>query len=165
MRDFLLRPVRLEDAEALWRHFAWQDTLDETRTYLAWCLRQTVKGRLVRLVAQADGQVVGQAQLALWPDRGEIGSLAVAQGYRRRGIASALVAALTEEARRRGVRRLEIGAQAAQPELIALYCRWGFAPCQEIELPRLSGNGRVIYCIKDLTLPDQGEFQGGWEGL
>ncbi len=156
--NFLVRPVQMEDAEALWQNCFSRDTLVETREYLAWCLRQTEKGWVVRLVAETDGETVADAQLTLWPDWAEIGSLAVAERYRRRGIATALVAALTKEAGRRGVRRLEIGARASEPGLIVLYQRWGFVPHREIELPRLSGNERVVYLMKELTPPDQGEF-------
>ena len=171
----------MEDAEALWRNCFSQGTLAETREYLAWCLRQMekgpwsfgprtlgpqaqglrAKGRLVRLVAEANGQAVANAQLTLWRDRAEIGSLIVAEGYRQQGIASALVAALTVEARQHGAQRLEIGVRASEPGLIALYRRWGFTPDREIELPHLSGGNRVVYLIKDLTPPDQGESSMG----
>jgi ribosomal protein S18 acetylase RimI-like enzyme len=156
--NLIVRPAQMKDAEALWRNLFPQDTLAETRTYLAWCLRQTERGRVVRLVAKVDGEIVANAQLTLWPDRAEIGSLVVAERYRQQGIATALVATLTEEARQRGARRLEIGARASEPGLIALYRRWGFAPHKEIELPHLSGNDRVVYLIKELAAPDQGEF-------
>jgi ribosomal protein S18 acetylase RimI-like enzyme len=151
MNDFVLRPARIKDAAALWRNCFSQNTLDETREYLAWCLRQMEKGRVVRLVAEADGQAVANAQLTLRRDRAEIGSLVVAEGYRRRGIATALVAALTDEARKRGVQYLEIGARASEPALIALYQRWGFAPGPEKELPQLASENRLLYLAKELT--------------
>lgn len=154
MEDLILRPARMEDAEALWRNCFSQNTLAEMREYLAWCLRQVEKGRLVRLVAEADGQAVANAQLTLWRDRAEIGSLVVAEGYRRQGIATALVTVLTAEARRRGVPWIEIGARASEGKLIALYRRWGFVPCREIELPRLPGDNRVVYLVKKLTPPE-----------
>ena len=157
MDGLILRPARMEDAEALWQNCFLQNTLDKTRDYLAWCLRQAEKGRLVRLVGEVDGEAVAKAQLTFWPDRAEVGSLVVAEGYRRRGIATALVDALTAEARKRGVQRLEIGARVSEPGLIALYQRWGFVPGRETELPHLSGNNRVVYMKKELTPPEQGE--------
>lgn len=150
MDGFVIRGVRIEDAEALWRNCFSRNTLDETREYLDWCLHQMERGRVVRLVAEADGQAVANAQLTLWPDRGEIGSLVVAEGYRRRGIATALVATLTEEAQTRGLGRLEIGARVSEPGLIALYQRWGFTPDRETELSHLAGDSRVVYLVKDL---------------
>jgi ribosomal protein S18 acetylase RimI-like enzyme len=157
MGDFILRPARVEDAGALWRNCFSQESLAETREYLAWCLRQTDKGWLVRLVAEADGQAVANAQLTLWRDRAEIGSLVVAEGYRQRGMATALVGALTVEAQQRGALRLEIGARASERGLLALYRRWGFVPDREIELPHISGDNRVVYLVKELTPPEQGE--------
>ena len=157
MEDFILRPARVEDAQALWRNCFSQESLAETRGYLAWCLRQTDKGWLVRLVAEADGQAVANAQLTLWRDRAEIGSLVVAEGYCQQGMATALVGALTAEAQQRGAPRLEIGARASERGLIALYRRWGFVPDREIELPHISGDNRVVYLVKELTPPEQGE--------
>lgn len=161
MDGWIIRPARMEDAEALWRNCFSQETLAETQEYLAWCLRQMDKGRVVRLVTEAGGQAVANAQLTLWSDRAEIGSLVVAERYRQRGIATALVATLTAEARQRGAQRLEIGARASEPELLDLYQRWGFVPEREIELPRLSGGNRVVYLVKDLTPPNQGESYWG----
>jgi ribosomal protein S18 acetylase RimI-like enzyme len=157
----ILRPARMEDAEALWRNCFSQNTLAETREYLAWCLRQMERGHLVRLVAEVDGQAAANAQLTLWRDLAEIGSLVVAEGYRRRGIAAALVDALAAEAQRRGARRLEIGARKSDQGLIDLYQRWGFVPHREAELPHLSGENRVVYLVKELTPPEQGEFLRG----
>ena len=157
MAEWILRPARIEDAEALWQNCFSQNTLDETQEYLGWCLRQAERGWLVRLVAEADGEALANAQLTLWPDRGEIGSLVVADGYRRRGIATALVEALTEEAGKRGVQQLEIGARASEPALMALYQHWGFALEREIELPHVSGGDCVLYLAKKLPPPEQGE--------
>ena len=157
MNEWTLRPVRMEDAEALWRNCFSQESLAETREYLAWCLRQVDKGWLVRLVAEADGQAVANAQLTLRRDWAEIGSLVVAEGCRQRGMATALVGALTAEAQQRGACRLEIGARASERGLLALYRRWGFVPDREIELPHLSGDNRVLYLVKELTPPEQGE--------
>jgi ribosomal protein S18 acetylase RimI-like enzyme len=157
VEGYIVRSVRLGDAEALWRNCFSQNTLDATRKYLTWCLGQIEKRRMVRLVAEADGQAVANAQLTLWPDRGEIGSLVVADGYRRRGIATALVEALTEEAGKRGVQQLEIGARVSEPALMALYQSWGFAPDREIELPHVPGCDYVLYLVKKLPPPEQGE--------
>ena len=165
MGGLVVRPVRIEDAESLWRNCFPQDTLAETYEYLSWCLRQIEKGWMVRLVAQVDDQAIANAQLTLWRDRAEIGSLIVAEEYRRQGSATALVTALMAEARQRGAQRLEIGAQASESGLIALYRRWGFVPDQEIELPHLSGDRRVIYLVKDLAPPDQGESMGDGKGF
>ena len=154
MSDWEICPVEIKDAESLWRNCFWQNSLHSVRDYLAWCLRQAAKGRMVRLVAEADGEAIANAQLTFWPDRAEIGSLVVAERYQRHGIATALVAALEREARQRGVKRLEIGVKPLAAGLLALYQRWGFHPVRKIELPHTSGENHVVYLIKELTPPD-----------
>ena len=121
----IIRPARLEDAQALHRHCYPELDYEEVHDYLVWCL-QAGRGWIVRLVAEVDGQVVGNAQLTEWKLRGEIGSLVVSPGHRRRGIARTLLTALIKEADRRGLDSLEIRASENKPHLIAFYHRMGF---------------------------------------
>ena len=92
-----IRPARLDDAGALQRHCYPESSAGDVRDYLAWSLRQTEKGRILRLVAEVEGQAVAHAQLTVWGQDGEIGSLVVAQGYRRRGLATRLLRELIDE--------------------------------------------------------------------
>lgn len=120
------RPPRWSDALDIQRNCFPEQTLKEVQDYLRWCLDRQGKGRLVRLVAEADGQVVASGQLTLLRDRGEIGSLVVAEPYRSRGIGTALVQALVEKAREHQVRTLEISASTDAPWIQAWYERLGF---------------------------------------
>ena len=86
MRDVVLRPVRLSDAEDLQRHCLPEQPLADVQRYLQWCLAQIEKGRMVRLVAEVDGQVIGGGQLTIHRCDAEIGSLVVASP----GVAEAL---------------------------------------------------------------------------
>lgn len=124
--DAIVRPARMDDAKALHRHCYPEYSLDDVCEYLAWCLRQTGKGWIVRMVAEVGGQAVGNAQLTLWEQNGEIGSLVVAPDYRRRGLARRLLTALIDEADRRGLEALEISADECAPSIIAFYQRLGF---------------------------------------
>jgi ribosomal protein S18 acetylase RimI-like enzyme len=121
-----LRPARLTDAFSLYRNCFPEQSLKEVQDHLRWCVAQQAKGRVVRLVAEADGKVVANGQLAILHDRGEIGSLVVAAPYRRRGLGTALVQALVAEGRRRQVHTLEISARADAPWIEAWYRRLGF---------------------------------------
>jgi phosphinothricin acetyltransferase len=83
------------------------------------------------LVAQQDGAVAGFGSYG--PFRAWEGyrftvehSVYVAQPYRRRGIASALVAALLERARADGLHLMVAGIDAANASSIALHRRLGF---------------------------------------
>jgi len=91
----------------------------------------------------------------------EIGSLVVAKGHRHSfgsGADDRGPAARGTVARDR--------ARLSERELLALYQRWRVVLDRKIELSHLSGNHRVLYLIKELTSPDQGEsYGGGWEGI
>lgn len=124
--EAIIRPARLDDARPLQRHCYPNHALEDVQDYLSWCLRQAEKGRIVRLVAEVDGQSVGNAQLTVWGREGEIGSLVVADGYRRQGLATQLLARLVAEARQRDLIALEISVCECQPAILAFYERLGF---------------------------------------
>lgn len=123
-----IRPALSGDAEALHRHCYPDATLETVGEYLAWCVRQADQGRIVRLVAEVDGQAVGNVQLTVWGSLGEIGSLVVGPSFRRRGLARLLLAAAIEEARRCGLWAVELSTQSEDAALLAFYRSLGFQP-------------------------------------
>ena len=84
------------------------------------------------LVAVIDGAVVGYIRLGsplpLPENAHVIGvlGLAVAPDARRRGVATALLAAAEERARSRGARKLSLRTFSTNPDAIRLYTRFGF---------------------------------------
>jgi GNAT superfamily N-acetyltransferase len=77
-------------------------------------------------VAEEDGALVG---FATWLEAGgvfELEDLFVDPGWRRRGIAAALVGRIAEVLRARGVQRLEV---TANPHAMGLYRAAGFVDC------------------------------------
>jgi ribosomal protein S18 acetylase RimI-like enzyme len=137
LTESIIRAACLDDAEALHRHCYPEHTPGDVRDYLAWCLRQAEKGKIVRLVAEIEGQVVGNAQLTIRGQDGEIGSLVVARDFRRQGLARRLLTELIAEAKRRGLATLEIGADESQPGILAFYQGLGFR-----KIPSLTDPGR-----------------------
>lgn len=133
MVEGIIRPARMDDAEALHRHCYPDNDLEDICDYLAWSLRQAQKGRIVRLVAEVDGQVVGNAQLTVWGKEGELGSLVVAREYQRRGLARQLLTELIAEARRRRLAALEISVCKGQPAILAFYQSLGFGMVEQVE--------------------------------
>jgi ribosomal protein S18 acetylase RimI-like enzyme len=77
-------------------------------------------------VAEQDGSVVGFATWAETAGTIELEDLFVDPGYRRRGIATALVGRITEVVRARGAERLEV---IANPHALGFYRAVGFADC------------------------------------
>jgi putative acetyltransferase len=78
------------------------------------------------------GTPIGCGALApLGEDSGEVKSMRTATAARGRGVATVLLAAILDEARRRGYRelRLETGSQPFFAPARRLYERHGFRPC------------------------------------
>jgi [ribosomal protein S18]-alanine N-acetyltransferase len=78
------------------------------------------------LVAESDGEVVGYAGLATAGGDADVQTVGVAPGWQRRGAGRALVAALLDEAARRGCERAFLEVRADNAAAIALYARFGF---------------------------------------
>lgn len=83
-------------------------------------------GEALHLLAlDGAGEAVGTARLL---PEGRIGRMAVLPGHRGRGIGGRLLQTLLEEARRRGLDRLELHAQC---QVVDFYRRYGFLPIGE----------------------------------
>lgn len=79
-----------------------------------------------------DAEVIGcGALLELDPAHGEIKSMRTAAAHLRKGVASAVLRTILDEARARRYTRLslETGSQTAFAPARALYARFGFTPC------------------------------------
>jgi ribosomal protein S18 acetylase RimI-like enzyme len=79
------------------------------------------------LVIEAEGRLIGSVFCIPQDDALYIGRLAVAPGWRRRGVASALIEAAKDEARRIGAARITLKARISLASNVALFERHGFA--------------------------------------
>jgi [ribosomal protein S18]-alanine N-acetyltransferase len=80
------------------------------------------------LVAEAAGMLIGYAACWFVVDQGELGNVAVARGWRHRGIGARLVSAAIARAAKRGVRELFLEVRPSNPTAQRLYERFGFEP-------------------------------------
>ena len=79
------------------------------------------------LLAEEDGAVLGYAVLSAVLDEGNLDNIAVAPEYRRRGVADALLGALTGLGRE-CLALLTLEVRASNAPAIALYEKHGFRP-------------------------------------
>lgn len=80
----------------------------------------------VWLVAVEDGQVVGYVGSQAVIDEADMMNIAVLPEYRGHGIAAALIGALTDTLRERGVTALSLEVRASNLAAISLYRKLGF---------------------------------------
>jgi putative acetyltransferase len=86
----------------------------------------------IMLIAQADGQLVGELSLRTISTRRAVRHVAtlgmsVKAGWRRKGVGRELLSAALEWAPTAGIRRVELYVYARNAPAIALYERFGFA--------------------------------------
>jgi len=106
------------------------DSIDFIARFARWARESPMH---ICFIAESAGDVVGMAWLALNTrvpsprsfDRqnGDVQSVYVLPSFRRRGVASALIAAISESARQRGIERLTVHSSE---EAISTYARAGF---------------------------------------
>ncbi|MDE3199552.1 MAG: GNAT family N-acetyltransferase [Acidobacteriota bacterium] len=82
----------------------------------------------IALVAETDaGALAGFAVASLVPPEAELESIVAAAALQRRGVGRALVEALRDTLRRRGVRVLHLEVRASNEAALSLYAVTGFA--------------------------------------
>jgi ribosomal-protein-alanine N-acetyltransferase len=79
------------------------------------------------LVAEDDGRVVGYAGLCAYtPEETYVQTIAVAANTQRRGVGTALLRALLDEANRRGAHRVDLEVRADNDSAQRMYVAHGF---------------------------------------
>lgn len=112
-------------------------------------VREGISGNLptlTYLVAEADGVVVGHAVTSAAGDIAELQRIAVDEGHRRTGVASALLAGVVEAAARTEADRLLLEVREDNRGAIAFYARQGFT---EIDRrPRYYADGTTAVVLR-----------------
>lgn len=129
----------------------WNETPSDLEGRRAWLRERQGRGFPI-LIADDAGQVVGYASFGDFrPFEGYRitceHSVYVAQGARRRGMGTALVAALIEEARKLGKQAMVGAIDAANADSIGLHQKLGF-----VEVARMPGVGTKFGRTLDLVL-------------
>lgn len=106
----------------------------------AWSAELDGADRRVLLIRADDGTPAGAACLQLAGDVADLHRIVVAENHRRRGLASAMLAAGLAWARRRGAARVLLEVDDTNEPAIALYRGHGFHPISRRE--HYYGTGR-----------------------
>ncbi|HIY54222.1 MAG TPA: ribosomal protein S18-alanine N-acetyltransferase [Candidatus Agathobaculum merdavium] len=110
------------------RHLAVLAEIEKACFHAPWSesmLREEL-GKGIFLVAERGGQAVGYVGCQTVLDEGYITNVAVSPDCRRQGIARALIAKLTDEARAAGLAFVTLEVRASNAPAIALYEGAGF---------------------------------------
>jgi ribosomal protein S18 acetylase RimI-like enzyme len=148
-----MRSVTARDAVAL-QESCWPDkSLPAVKELLQRVDGLARHGRGFGVVAEIgrgmNRQLIGYAQLTVWPRVGEISDLIVTPAFRDQGVGTALIHYLIEKARIWPMSYVEIGVARSNPRAYALYRRIGFNDNRTITLDVGSGPEEVTY----LTMP------------
>ena len=119
-----LRPMRWHDVDpvaALER-----DLFDDAWSAEMFWDELAQTGTRTYLVAEDGGGIVGYAGLAEMGDEAYVQTIAVVPDRRRTGVGTALLTALLDDAKRRGLPRVSLEVRVDNAAAIALYERFGF---------------------------------------
>jgi GNAT superfamily N-acetyltransferase len=124
-------PMRIDEASLAWMQEKFDFDLDASR------------------IAYRDGEPVGLANLAVRARDAWIGGVGVVASARRAGVGEALMHAVHEEARSRGVERVWLEVIVENTGALALYEKLGYELAQDVEvwtLPAAEGEhaGREV---------------------
>jgi ribosomal-protein-alanine N-acetyltransferase len=103
------------------------------------------------VVAEAEGQIVAYAGLMCIEPIADVQTIAVVPEFEGRGIGSAILTELIEEARRRGAVEVLLEVRADNPRAQALYVRFGF---EQIHVRRRYYRDGTDALIMRLTLTE-----------
>src|SRR5690606_35905227 len=120
--EIVIRPARVEDVPQIM-------AIERASYSMPWT-EATFRGLIERsdadvLAAEVGGRVVGYAAWWVVVDQGELGNLAVAPEWRRRGVGTRLLEAVIEQSRGRGVRELFLEVRVSNDGAQRLYQRHG----------------------------------------
>ena len=133
-----IRPARLGDAPTLQKNCLPGNTQREVEDFLKKDVDAMTKGDKFRLVADVEGEVVGNLEIAfnrhpLWSHTAEINTVVVSSQFRRRNIATKLVEAVFKIAQDRRLEILKICVEGKNTSASGLYAKTGFKEYGRLE--------------------------------
>jgi ribosomal-protein-alanine N-acetyltransferase len=144
-----IRPISPEDLDAVWEL--------ERQSFSSPWSREAIERHALQnpstryLVAELAGEVVGYVGAWVAADEGHIVTLAVSEGYRRRGIASRLLVELLLDVCERGARYVVLEYRPTNEAAAQLYSRFGFRVVSVRRgYYRDTGEDAIVAVLRDL---------------
>jgi ribosomal protein S18 acetylase RimI-like enzyme len=105
------------------------------------------RSKLITLVAEENGSVVGMAQGHVdWSRLSTLGFLGVDESHRRKGIARSLVKSFIEESKKRDAAKITLYTSPTLKPAVKLYADMGFIPEGFLSRHRL-GVDLIVYSM------------------
>lgn len=126
-----VRPAKLEDAPTLQKNCLSGNTLEEVEGFLKSDIEAMNKGDKIRLVADVEGEVVGNLELIFSHNplefhKAEIYTMVVNPKFRRRAIALKMIETALKVAKERHLKIVKLWVEATNVPAVILYTKAGF---------------------------------------
>ncbi|MBZ0289746.1 MAG: GNAT family N-acetyltransferase [Anaerolineae bacterium] len=140
------RPVRLTDSDSLYADCWPGRSFASVYNLVQRAARSQLDGRGLGLVIPGEpNRVLGYGQVLMWPSCAEISDMVVVEPYRGRGLGTAMIQTLIQQAIKMGAEEAEIGAAQNNPRAAALYRRLGFEDSHTVLLNLGKGKEHVLF--------------------
>ncbi len=130
IKNLLIRPIEMRDAQQFRDNLYTRDTIEQIRDLIAGNRQKAADNKLVHIVAELDGEVVGTAILVRNPHvlrqhRAEVAGLVVKYELWGKGIARQLINECKKLAFQMNIEIMEVGCRGGEPAE-QIYRRLGF---------------------------------------
>lgn len=126
-----IRPARLEDAASLQRNCLSADIVDQVKAFLERDAKEAEKEKKARIVAELEGEVVGNLEIEfsphpLMPHVADVNTVVVNSKYQGKGIATAMFQEAFRMAKERQMQIVRTDVEARNTAAHRLYLKVGF---------------------------------------
>jgi ribosomal protein S18 acetylase RimI-like enzyme len=131
-KDFVIRKASFKDATSLHKNLFLKRTSSKVRDFLLKDLEMMDKGDMIRLVAEVNGEVVGNIQIyfkfnhPLFHHTAEMHTVRVNKNYRRIGVASKLIESALILSKQKSVEIMIVWVDGNNIPATRLYHKAGF---------------------------------------
>ncbi len=125
MKDFYINPYGIDDLQDIAN--LEQECFERPWTYQSFCMEYADKSKFYFVAKDSTtNELIGYGGYAHILDEGHIMNIAVKDGYRRKGVGTAILARIIGSARSQGIKAVTLEVDNSNEKAIALYEKLGF---------------------------------------